>query len=293
MYPYPIQKGQELLLTNGSTDPVCGSVPPFAEEYDAPIVGQLPSGEWIQWSPTILFEDNGPSINTLPEDMTANVLSDGGGEIFIQTGEKMKCSNVQRSFINEDTCFLSTDSTACSVNQPVDEVLIPLSTSNVIAFYDLADKYVYAIRGLVMEDLDKHACRKTESRWEVNRGSTCSAPTSLQAATMAALEDAITSSSDSNQFTKDVRRSRSCDSNDVNVGKINIQIQVGSDCYKHVHPDHLNVYDFSGWVTNHIGGEYNIKKWAQGWEGHEGWYLNYPFYGDVRTNLFARYLNSI
>ena len=281
------------MLTNGSTDPVCGSVPPFAEEYDAPIVGQLPSGEWIQWSPTILFEDNGPSINTLPEDMTANVLSDGGGEIFIQTGEKMKCSNVQRSFINEDTCFLSTDSTACSVNQPVDEVLIPLSTSNVIAFYDLADKYVYAIRGLVMEDIDEHACRKTKSRWEVKRGSTCSAPTSLQAATMAALEDAITSSSDSNQFTKDVRRSRSCDSNDVNVGKINVRIQVGSDCYKHVHPDHLNVYDFSGWVTNHIGGEYNIKKWAQGWEGHEGWYLNYPFYGDVRTNLFARYLNSI
>eukprot|EP00581_Thalassiosira_minuscula_P008298 CAMPEP_0183702756 /NCGR_PEP_ID=MMETSP0737-20130205/764_1 /TAXON_ID=385413 /ORGANISM="Thalassiosira miniscula, Strain CCMP1093" /LENGTH=916 /DNA_ID=CAMNT_0025929427 /DNA_START=314 /DNA_END=3061 /DNA_ORIENTATION=- len=49
LFEYPVWKGQELLLTKGSTDPVCGSVPPFAEEGDAPIIGKLPSGEWIQW----------------------------------------------------------------------------------------------------------------------------------------------------------------------------------------------------------------------------------------------------
>ena len=283
LYPYPIKKGQELLLTHGSTDPVCDSIPPFAEEGNAPIIGQLPSGEWIQWSPTILFEDNGPSINAAAQNMTANVLSDGGGETFIQTGEKMKCSNVQRSFINEETCFLSSESTACSASQPVGEVLIPMSTSNVIAFYNLADKYVYAIRGLVMENLDEHACTKSSSRWEVDLNAICSAPTQLEANTIAALENAITSSSDSNEFTKVVTRTLACNSTDETVQKIEIQIQVGSNCYTHVHPNHLNVYDFSGWVTKHPGGELNIQKWAQGWEGHEGWYLNFPFYGNVRT----------
>ena len=126
LFPYPIKKGQELVLTKGSNDPVCDSFPLFAEEGDAPIVGKLPSGEWIQWTPTILFEDNGPSINDPPEDMASNVLSDGGGEIATQAGEKMKCSNVQRSFVNEDTCFLSTESTACSASQLAGEVLFPL-----------------------------------------------------------------------------------------------------------------------------------------------------------------------
>jgi hypothetical protein len=43
----------------------------------------------------------------------------------------------------------------------------------------------------------------------------------------------------------------------------------------------LSVYDFSGWVTYHPGGEYNIMKWAQGWDGTEGWYLDFPFNGNT------------
>ena len=149
---YPIKEGIELLLVNGSTDPVCANVPPFAEESDAPIFGKLPNGEWIQWTPTIRLEDNGPSINDV--DKTAGVLPDGGGEISRNTGEKVKCSNVPRSFINEDTCFLSSLSTACSVTQPIGETLISMNTSTVIQFYNLTDKYVYAVQGLKMEDLE-------------------------------------------------------------------------------------------------------------------------------------------
>lgn len=125
LYPYPIHQGQELLLLSGLNDNAfCDAVPPFAEEFDAPIFGMLPSGEWLSWSATILFEDNGPSVNDV--DMKANVLSDGGGSAFVATGEKLKCSNVPRSFVNEATCFLSTESTACSASQPVGEVMIPV-----------------------------------------------------------------------------------------------------------------------------------------------------------------------
>ena len=78
LHPYLMKKGQELLLTNTLTDPVCDIDPPFAKEGNAPILGQLSSGEWIQWCPTILFRDNGPSINADAQDMAVNVLSDGG-----------------------------------------------------------------------------------------------------------------------------------------------------------------------------------------------------------------------
>jgi len=298
LYDYPIQRGQELLLTNGLTDPICDSVPPFAEEYDAPVIGRLPNGEWLQWTPTILFEDNGPTMNDASGDLTTNVLSDGGGEMFVATNEKLKCSNVQRSFVNAETCFLSTESTACSASQPVGEVLIPVNTTNVIEFYNLADKYVYAIKGLVMESIDESPCAKTISRWEVAVNAACSAPTTLQTDTTAALENAITSSTDQNEFIKDVTRTLACDASDYDqtTDPIDIQLQVGSDCYTHVHPNHLNVYDFSGWVVRHPGGEYNIQKWAEGWEGVPGWYLDFPFYGNVTRGIpehpMSRWINK-
>ena len=222
-------------------------------------------------------------MNDPTENFTNNVLSDGGGEMFVATNEKLKCSNVQRSFVNEDTCFLSTESTACSATNPVGEVLIPITTTNVVEFYNLADKYVYAIRGLVMEDIDEHACSKTKSYWEIETNTTCAAPTPLRNTTTQALMAAIDAASKTNEFVHEISVDPTlCDPLDADdTDKINIQLQHGLDCYTHVHPDHLKVFDFSGWVTNHPGGEYNIQKWAQGWDGNEGWYLDFPFNGNV------------
>ncbi|KAL7527648.1 hypothetical protein ACHAXR_002788 [Thalassiosira sp. AJA248-18] len=97
LFSYPIHEGQEMLLSDGFAGLICDNVPPFAEEGDAPIFGILPNGEgWIQWTPTILFEDNGPSVNAdlQDQDMISNILIDGGGELVLQTNEMTKCSNV-------------------------------------------------------------------------------------------------------------------------------------------------------------------------------------------------------
>ena len=278
---YPMNTGQEFLLTSGSSLPVCASVPPFADEYDAPIIGRLPNGEFLQWTPQILLEDNGPSINDVG-DLTANVLSDGGGASVIATGEKeysrqrLQCANVARSFVNEDTCFLSNESTACSASEPVGVMPIPMNTSSIIALYDLADRYVYAIRDLRMETLNDHACVKAGSRWEIQHNTTCASPTSLANDTIVALSDAITSSSDTNEFTIDVERMQACDLADEILPKINIEIQVGDSCYTHVHLDHLNVYDFSAWPALHPGGANNIMKWAEDPNFGEGWNIDFP-----------------
>ena len=266
---------------------ICDSIPHVTEEYDAPVFGLLPNGEWLVWSPSILLKDNGPSINTPRGDFASATLDDGGGLAVVETGEKVRCANVPRTFINEETCKLSTLSTACSFTNIADEVQIPMNTTNVMKFYELSDQYVYAIRGLVMENLNEHPCSKSKSRWEIAKGVTCTSPTSLKATTSTALTDMLSKTTDTNKFIRDVTRTLSCDPSDHNDSsdKLDIQIQVGSDCYKHVHPDHLNVYDFSGWVTSHPGGEYNIQKWAQRWEGHEGWYLTFPFYGNATRKI--------
>ena len=188
-----------------------------------------------------------------------------------------------------------------------------------IEFYNLADKYVYAITGLVVEDIDDSPCATTYSRWAIEKDKICSAPTVLGSDTIAALTDAITSTSAyANDFITDTTRTLDCNATDYDesTDPIEIQLQVGLDCYTSVHPDHMNVYDFSGWVTGHPGGEYNIEKWAQGWEGHPGklflcwlrlpfvpyschlipcyfsillertgWYLDYPFYGNVTRGI--------
>ncbi|KAL7542499.1 hypothetical protein ACHAXR_011825, partial [Thalassiosira sp. AJA248-18] len=113
-FPYPLLKGQELLLRNGLNDnSFCDAVPSFASEGNAPIFGKY-LDTWLIWTPKLQLEDNGPSINDDPEDMANNVLSDGGGEWSANTGGKLKCSNVQRSFVNEKTCFLSTENTTCA-----------------------------------------------------------------------------------------------------------------------------------------------------------------------------------
>ena len=92
-------------------------------------MGKLPNGEWIAWTPTILLEDNGPSVND-EGSLTANVLVDGGGEAVFQTDGDVKCANVARSFVNEDTCFLSTSTTACRGGS-IDEVVIQMNKTTI------------------------------------------------------------------------------------------------------------------------------------------------------------------
>lgn len=149
---------------------------------------------------------------------------------------------------------------------------LKLNTTNVGAFYDLSEKYVYAIQGLANEEISESPCAKSSSRWMKEVNTTCSQPSTLEADTIAALDNALRAGVANEWGILDATRTWACNATDFDGAEdpIDIQIQIDSDCFRHVHPDHLNVYDFSGWVTAHPGGEYNIMKWAQGWEGHEG-----------------------
>ena len=90
---YPMVSGQEFVLPSGldrALYPICDTIT-TSEEYSSPVFAKTPEGKWLQWTPTIKLERNGPSINTIPEELASSTLIDGGGESFLQTGEKLKC----------------------------------------------------------------------------------------------------------------------------------------------------------------------------------------------------------
>lgn len=150
-------------------------------------------------------------------------------------------------------CFLSAESTACSATQPVGEVAIMLNSTNILTFHDLTSRYIYAIQGLVMEDVSENPCVKSESRWIRDLNATCSSPSTLEPATVSALEYALYWPAQyALNWPTDVTRSLECDAFDLSHDP-NIQLNINGDCYTHVHKDHLNIYDFSGWVSIYSG----------------------------------------
>ena len=114
-----------MLLPNGldsSSYPVCDLLPSYSIENNEPVIGRLPDGTYVQWTPTIVLENNGPSMNTPISELASSTLSDGGGATANSTATALSsrtnaygtfCSNVPRSQFNEDTCILSTDPSAC------------------------------------------------------------------------------------------------------------------------------------------------------------------------------------
>ena len=58
--------------------------------------------------------------------------------------------------MSHTACFLSTESTACSVSRPVGDKPITLNSANIISFHDLTGRYVYAVRGLIDDNNEVH-----------------------------------------------------------------------------------------------------------------------------------------
>lgn len=110
LYGYPMVGGQEFVLPSGldrALYPVCDSLT-NSEEYSQPVFARAPNGKWMQWTPTINLMSNGPSTNTVPEDMAAHTLVDGGGEAFIATGEKLKCKSTATVATFPSLCLITT-----------------------------------------------------------------------------------------------------------------------------------------------------------------------------------------
>lgn len=226
-------QGVEYLLRGGLNDPLCGQLSAVTEENDAPVFGKLPDGSWLQFDPRIMLEDN-----TLESH-----ISDGGGLVRSLTGDKTKCANTPRTFLNEDQCSLSSSNTACgSAGTPL--VLIELNSSNIIDLHDITGRYLYAIAGLPLRDVDNvtqpsPCVPGVRTRWEILNASECT-PTPLGPETNSSLATLLQQRAtiDTNPLLRDITfplTGMSCSSNHNTLVEVDIIIR--SQCFRRVHPD--------------------------------------------------------
>lgn len=175
------------------------------------------------------------------------------------------------NFLNSDGCFLTKKADACSVEEPSDAWIL-LEEETFEKIYQATGagaqgtRYVYVLEGLRQKGHQlsyNSPCTPSEtSRWEkVDCGSD---GFTAEDSTEEVFSEILQNSLDENKFVKDVTFPAvgvSCHSRDKNRFDFKVKLKNGS-CWKNVHRSHLQVYDFSAWVSKHPGGEDAITQFA-------------------------------
>lgn len=169
---------------------------------------------------------------------------------------KAGCPNVPKSIFTRGHCVLR-DTCAPTLYSSAP---FRLNTTVMREYYLRANKYVYAVEGLRLEgDYEVSPCDgSAASRWRRQAGA-CASETALDGATKATLVQAIsaTATSDANPFVRDVSIASggggTCNGLKDGVSSVGARLTVGGDCWTHVHPQLLDVLDFSYWASHHEG----------------------------------------
>ncbi|KAL7569374.1 hypothetical protein ACA910_010461 [Epithemia clementina (nom. ined.)] len=118
-------QAQMLTITRTVTGSVCSSV-----DFDVP--GEVPAvfatyrGLWFVHTPRFKVLDN-TLDSPLPEGGASIIARTSGGAAEY----KAECSNVARTFLNEDHCVFSTDPMTCAVNSDINSLLVSGSPNEV------------------------------------------------------------------------------------------------------------------------------------------------------------------
>jgi len=221
------------------------------------------------------------------------------------------CSNAPRNFLNEDSCVLSDAVTACAAgsndsadgdgNRPDLYVIVNPQTLHNI--YEITGngtegtRYLYTVEGLRVEDDDGIAfpCdKRTTSRWIP---ATCTGAASAVNTTIHEIFSKMLSySKNENESVRDIWNYQGVDCPAALAKLVGFEVQdVSGNCWKNVHPDHLNVYDFTYWTqpdTHPGNSEFRnpIKEFAEAgnttlvfpdWHGMDWWAKNKNEFGYV------------
>eukprot|EP00051_Salpingoeca_urceolata_P032686 m.16891 g.16891 ORF g.16891 m.16891 type:complete len:2374 (-) comp5352_c0_seq1:24-7145(-) len=179
------------------------------------------------------------------------------------------CPSVHRTFLNEAFCQQKPSCAATTYNSAA----VALDEETLRIWYESSNRFVYYMANLRLEgDFRVSPCLTTYSRWRRYDNATCPAPTdTLRNATLAAMRAALGTSLDTNPYVRDIDLRGDVDCMDDGEETIGAQVQVGTTCFEHVHPDAFGVRDFTYWVANHDGNDdaadnnrpNPIAKWAE------------------------------
>jgi hypothetical protein len=202
-------------------------------------------------------------FNTLAAPANGSSLSSG-----------VAIPRVAKTFLNRDSCLLVDSLGADGSSTQYSSASFELNHTMLRHFYTAGGKVVYVVEGLRLEAPYATSPCSGISRWRRHTGACGSDETALGSSTKAALSAAISGSEDVNEHIVDVEaRDAVC----TGASAIGAKLNVDGDCWEHVHPDTLNVYDFSYWPASHPGGATTISQFAVG----GGTVLGYPASHDM------------
>ena len=253
---------QELLLEKPLSDPACLSVPNVTGMPPYEVVGTFNNRYWIHDPRFSLFD------NTVESPK-----ADGGGAIVRSTESstiseyRTRCANVEMNFLNEESCFLSSDPDVCSGGEEMSgSVTLTFANFEKVFQASIGKRYIYAVDGLRQDNAEAPVpydfpCTATaRSRWVKVNDCSFNTPSS---STSQIFADLIGSSTDTNPYLRDVLFPATgdfCDPGDRR--KFNFRVSVHGECWQNVHQDHLQVFDFTDWVDEHPNGAASIQQFA-------------------------------
>lgn len=207
------------------------------------------------------------------------------------------CANVRRNFLNQDHCILSSSPDTCLPgynNNPNDggddeTLLIPVTHDFMRAIYQVSDEtvYLYAIDSLRIEDdpLTAPPCQKgSTSRWILLDQPSCS--NSLRARTEKIFSRLISFYENTNENTNVLDVTYPNNLNQVCNGADELRkgfdvADLQGNCWRNVHPDYLNVYDFTVWTTNAHPGNSPARNPIKEFAEAGSTFLEYPSWHEM------------
>jgi hypothetical protein len=163
------------------------------------------------------------------------------------------CANVPKTFLNAASCVSGVPACGPLRYAPA---LFRLDEDAVRAFFQLDGRFVYAIEGLGTDGVSS-PCGNYRSRWALRPSNTCAAATpGLDATTAASLAAVLAASSDTSALVRDINAFQSglnsitCKATAATIGaRLAVAMRNGStQCFEHVHPDLLSVFDLTAWA---------------------------------------------
>lgn len=207
------------------------------------VYAELSNGQHMIFEPTLELADN----------RNQNPLNDGGGKAVRVSNGVVQCANVERNFLNEQSCKLSSHVNACAPRGKM-EGMVVLSPKMLKLFFELIKRPVYAVTGLRIEDdlsVSSPCTSGGQSRWQ----HVDSCIENVKPETSALLGALLKNSGRDNPNVQDILLlpdEGNCHWKDVD--KRQMYVKVDGQCYMNIHPDSFNIYDFTDWVALHPGG---------------------------------------
>jgi uncharacterized protein (DUF1800 family) len=171
---------------------------------------------------------------------------------------------VASTFLNGNKCILSSSADTCSVGSGFvtsAKALIPLNDTTIRLLYnesgagDVGTLYLYAIDGLRIDEdvaVAPPCLQNAKSRWIPVNCTISSVDPTTQTFFGNLILIALNTSTNPNVLDLTMPKTFTCPSSDATQVGFTVADPSGQ-CWRNVHPDHLNVYDFTPWTRSHPG----------------------------------------